>query len=261
MSLALKLALSPLLLAQAVLTRARLPRLPEAAGDREGIAGTGEAAPPLWIVGDSSAAGVGAATQEEALAGSLSHELAERSGRAVSWRLLARSGVNTAQAMELLHDLPGRQLPTAEAPWPGVAVLVTGVNDVVDQVPPRQAIAAREALVRALAERAGVGHVVVTPVPPMHRFAGLPQPLRWVAGRDASAHERALQRWAASTNEVSHLPFDLPVDDADLLAVDGFHPGPRLYRLWGQALAAHLIESVWPAFGLPRRGAEAIRQV
>ena len=35
MSLALKLALSPLLVAQALRTRARVPRLPEAAGARD----------------------------------------------------------------------------------------------------------------------------------------------------------------------------------------------------------------------------------
>lgn len=246
MSLALKLALSPLLLAQAVLTRARLPRLPEAAGDREGIAGTGEPAPPLWIVGDSSAAGVGAATQQEALAGCLSRELAERSGRTVHWRLCARSGVTSAQALDLLEGPPVSGSPAGARDLPAVAVVVTGVNDVVDQVAPARAMAARAALVEALRQRAGVHHVVMTPVPPMHLFAGLPQPLRWIAGRDAAAHERALQRWVASTTGVSHLSFELAADDPGLLAADGFHPGPPLYRIWGAALAEHLIGVAWP---------------
>ena len=58
MSLTLKLALSPLLVAQAVATRARLPRLPEAGGARRGEAGRGPLL-RLLIAGDSSAAGVG----------------------------------------------------------------------------------------------------------------------------------------------------------------------------------------------------------
>ena len=41
MSLALKLVLAPLLVAQAVATRKRAPRLPEAAGPREGRVGGG----------------------------------------------------------------------------------------------------------------------------------------------------------------------------------------------------------------------------
>jgi len=97
-----------------------------------------------------------------------------------------------------------------------------------------------------LQQRAGVRQVVMTPVPPMRHFAGLPQPLRWMAGRDALAHEQALARWALQQAAVSHLPFDLPMDDATLLARDGFHPGARLYQLWGDALAEHIATAVWP---------------
>ncbi|WP_088281611.1 SGNH/GDSL hydrolase family protein [Ideonella sp. A 288] len=234
--LALKLALGPLLLAQALHARRTIPRLPEATGPREGVVGRGAAGPTLLIVGDSSAAGVGVDTQDEALAGRLSQALARRLGRRVRWQLCASSGLTSSQALALL----------AQARPADVAVVVTGVNDVVEQVRPPQALAARERLVAALRERAGVRHVVLTPVPPMGRFAGLPQPLRWVAGRDAAAHEAALQRWAAGQAQVSHLPFDLPLDDATLLARDGFHPGAPLYRLWGDALARHIAEAVWP---------------
>ena len=236
MSLAIKLALGPLLLAQALHTRRRLPRLPEAAGPRQGVAGRGEAVLGLLIVGDSSAAGVGVDTQDEALAGRLSQALAQRLGQRVRWQVCALSGVTTAQAASLLD---------AAAPA-DVAVVVSGVNDVVDQVRPRKALAAREQLLHALHRRAGVRHVVMTPVPPMHLFAGLPQPLRWLAGRDAAAHEAALTRWAALQAGVSHLPFDLPLGDATLLAREGFHPGAPLYRLWGDALAEHIATAVWP---------------
>jgi lysophospholipase L1-like esterase len=240
MSLAIKLALSPLLIAQAVHTRLRMPRLPEAAGPRSGVAGAGKPGPRLLIVGDSSAAGVGVDTQDRALAGQLGSALASRLDRAVPWQLCALSGINSLRAVDLLAD----------AHPVDVAVVVTGVNDVVDRLSPAVAMAARGQLVRVLRERIGVRHVVMTPVPPMHRFAGLPQPLRWVAGQDALAHERALQAWAAAQADLSHLPFDLPMDDASLLAQDGFHPGAPLYRLWGAALADHIatITASWPRF-------------
>ena len=68
MSLTLKLMLSPLLVAQALATRRRAPELPEAQGAREGA--LGERVPfRLLIVGDSSAAGVGVRTQDQALVG------------------------------------------------------------------------------------------------------------------------------------------------------------------------------------------------
>ena len=234
MSIALKLALAPLLIPQAVWTRRRLPRLPEAAGPRQGQTGRGELGLSLLILGDSSAAGVGVAHQRDALAGRLSTALACRLGQRVRWQLCARSGVNSKQALALVDG----------ARPADVAVLVTGVNDVVDQMAPARALRHREALVQALQQRAGVRQVVVTPVPPMDRFAGLPQPLRWLAGRDAAAHEAALVHWARQQPAVSHLPFDLPLDDASLLAADGFHPGAPLYRLWGEALAEHIAGAV-----------------
>ncbi len=126
MSLALKLVLTPVLLAQAALTRRRLPRLPEAEGPREGEVGEGPLL-RLLVTGDSSAAGVGVVTQREALAGQLSQRVAESCQARVAWRLLARSGLNTAQTLELLR----REAPPAA----DIAVVVTGVNALIDPVP------------------------------------------------------------------------------------------------------------------------------
>ena len=58
MSWLFELALTPALVAQAMRTRARLLRLPEAAGDRAGRCGEGPRL-RLLTAGDSSAAGVG----------------------------------------------------------------------------------------------------------------------------------------------------------------------------------------------------------
>ncbi len=72
LALAFKLALAPLLVAQAVRTRRRAPVLPEAAGSREGRAGRGEGPPVrVLVAGDSSAAGVGVAHQDQAVVGHL----------------------------------------------------------------------------------------------------------------------------------------------------------------------------------------------
>lgn len=238
MSLTAKLVLSPLLVAQALATRRRLPRLPEAEGPREGIVGTGPCVLRLLIGGDSSAAGVGVATQDQALAGHTARELARRVDAAVAWRLVARSGLTTAQCADLLAD--------AAEPWRAdVAVFALGVNDVIEQVPARRAVAARQRLLNLLRERAGVRHVVFMPLPPVHRFPGLPQPLRWVMGADARRHDRALARWAARRDDASHVPIDLPLDPK-VMASDGFHPGEPVYRVCALALAEHIATTVWP---------------
>lgn len=230
MNIALQLTLMPVLIAQAVATRRRAPLLPEAAGPRSGSVGDGRPLRVL-IVGDSSAAGVGVSTQDEALAGHLTRRLAERSGRRIDWVLHARTGATTAHALQRLHDEP---------PGPAdVAVAVLGVNDVIDRVPPRRAVEHRAALADWLRHHTGVRHVVFAPLPPMHRFALLPQPLRWVVGREAAAHDAAMARWAATRDDVSHVPIDVELSPRTM-AADGFHPGEPVYRVCGQALADHI---------------------
>jgi lysophospholipase L1-like esterase len=238
MSLAAKLMLSPLLVAQALLARSRLPRLPEAAGAREGETGQGPLL-RLLVIGDSSAAGVGVADQSQALVGVLSVVLARQAGVRVHWRLLARSGVNSAQCLALLAS------EEAQPHEADVAVIVLGVNDVVDQVPSQRAVNARAAIANRLRNAHGVAHVVFAPLPPVHQFPGLPQPLRWVAGCDARRHDDALAHWAATRDDVSHVPIDLPLN-AGVMAGDGFHPGEPVYRVCGTVLAEHIAERVWP---------------
>lgn len=244
MSLTVKLALSPLLVAQAVLTRRRLPVLAEPAGPRQGVAGPAKALPlRVLITGDSSAAGVGVVHQREALAVQLAQQLALACPARVQWRLLAKSGLNTAQTLHLLQ----REGAGLQA---DVAVVVTGVNDVVEQVPSHRAVSAREALANALRNAHGVQHVVFAPLPPIHHFPGLPQPLRWVAGSDARRHNAALQRWVRQRGDVSLVDMETPLN-AGVMAADGFHPGEPVYRYCATVMAQHVAARVWPQLHLP----------
>jgi len=239
MSLTLKLVLTPLLIAQAIRTRARLPKLPEAAGARRGKVGKG---PPLrlLIAGDSSAAGVGVVHQRDALAGQLATLLAKDCQVTVEWKLVAKAGLTTAQT---LHLLQRESLPHFD-----LAVIVTGVNDIIDQVPSSHAVSAREVLANWLRNALGVQHVVFASLPPVHEFPGLPQPLRWVAGSDARRHDAALERWAASRSDVSRVAMKLSLNPG-VMAVDGFHPGEPVYRQCASALSRHIASQVWPNEG------------
>ena len=236
MSLTAKLILSPVLVAQAIATRARLPRLPEAAGERQGIVGQGPQL-RLLVAGDSSAAGVGVDSQQQALAAPLAARLAQRCGAQVQWQLIAASGLTTKQTHE--------RLMANQAGFFDVAVIVTGVNDVIDQVPTRRAVDTRDALVNWLRNGIGVQHVCFAPLPPVHRFPGLPQPLRWVAGADARRHNRALVSWAGTRDDASVVAIDLPLR-RDVMALDGFHPGAPVYRACAASIADHLASQVWP---------------
>jgi len=230
MSLTLKLALTPLLVAQALLTRSRMARLPEAEGERQGQWGRGPRL-RLLIAGDSSAAGVGVVLQRDALAGQLVPLLARATSHRVHWQLVAQSGLSTAATLQLLQSQTLAHFD--------LALVVTGVNDVVEQVPSHRAVLAREALANHCRNALGVQHVVFAPLPPVHDMHGLPQPLRWVAGSDARRHDRALQHWVATRGDVSrvHVPMRL---NRGVLASDGFHPGEPVYRQSAVAMAEHI---------------------
>lgn len=248
-----KLTLGPLLLAQGARTRRRALQLPEAAGPRQGLAGDAQAgASPLrlLIVGDSSAAGVGAPTQDEALAGQLAQALVRQLGQPVAWQLVARTGLTTQGAIAWLQERP-------PAPC-DVVLVVLGVNDVLAQVPPARAVAEREALWHHLRERCRPRLCLWSAVPPLEQFPLLPWPLRSVLGHDARRLNEAQARWAVERG-IMHvaLPGTLPDGRPAVaeMAEDGFHPGPALYRRWGEALAALIAQRWQPAGPGPSAGA------
>jgi lysophospholipase L1-like esterase len=239
MSFALKLALAPLLIAQAIATRRRALVLPEAEGARAGRVGAAPGpALRVLVAGDSSAAGVGVARQRHAVVGHLTRHLHQRLGIPVEWTLRARSGLTTRQ----LHAMLAADPP----PGADVAVVITGVNDVIDQVSWRRAVRHRAALAAWLLDRCGARHVVFAPLPAIGRFPLLPQPLRRCLGADAARHDAALARWSAGRADVSHACIEIELT-ADTMAPDGFHPGEPVYRVCGEALARHIADSVWPA--------------
>ena len=232
LALAVKLALAPVLVTQALRTRRRAPVLPEAAGSREGRAGQGTGTPlRLLVAGDSSAAGVGVASQEQAVIGHLLRTLAAQRPGPVEWRLHARTGLTTLAVLALLRAAPP---PPAD-----VAVVITGVNDVVDQIPVRRALAHRAALADWLLGQELARHVVFAPLPPMHQFPLLPEPLRSVIGADARRHDQALARWAATRSDVSVAAITVALTP-ETMASDGFHPGEPVYRACGEALGLHM---------------------
>jgi lysophospholipase L1-like esterase len=228
---------APVWLAQGLHLALTAPRLPEAAGPRAGQVGAGRLR--LLVAGDSSAAGVGAATQDQALAGRLVAELADLEP---DWRLEARTGATTAAALTSLRALP--PAPT------DVAVLALGVNDLTRAVPLRRWLAAQAALIGHLTGALGAHLVVLSGVPPMGAFPALPQPLRGVLGARATRFDAALADLAARAPGARHLPFDPSLLDPGLMAADGYHPGPALYTLWAQAIA-RTIRAALPAEGAP----------
>lgn len=227
--------LFPLLYAQAQSVRAGVEPLPEPPGPRAGREGRGGEELRLLVVGDSSAVGVGAPHQDLALARPLARQLAQRLDAVVRWTLLAQTGLTSASALAYLK--------ASDVPSADIAIAIVGVNDITNQVPMAQALKHRGEIAVWLEAHAEVGDVLFPALPEMERFPSLPQPLAWWAGQMSQRNNRAQARWAGSwpldRPRVTHVPMD-GVMRSDLMAVDGFHPGPGLYA----RVAEHLAEVI-----------------
>ena len=185
-------------------------------------------------MGDSSAAGVGAETQDDALASQLAAALAQRILRDVHWHLIAQTGLTSIGVLELLR---GQPLPAVD-----VAVVIVGVNDITHNVAVGHALRARSRIVRMLLSRAGVRHILFPGLPAVERFPLLPQPLAWYGGAQARRNNDLQARWAANASRsafVSHVPMD-GFTHPKLMAEDGFHPSPVLYAMVAAHFAEHL---------------------
>ncbi|HIG75709.1 MAG TPA: SGNH/GDSL hydrolase family protein [Bacteroidetes bacterium] len=228
-----RLALAPVLLWQGRRLFQTIPRLPEPEGDRHGMMGEGPGL-RLLVVGDSSGAGVGVDTQTEALLGRTVARLAERFR--VTYRLEARHGSTIPRTLRHLRK---------QDPEPfDVALLGVGLNDVIAGRALGPWLQSYSDLADDLRQRFGVGHLVVSGLPPIGEFPAVPQPLRWVLGRTARRHDRALREWASTQPEATFIDFETVPGDPlhgvpmrEVMATDGFHPGPRIYDEWGRRAA------------------------
>lgn len=220
--------LGPILLVQGLYTRWTTPRLAEPSGEREGVSGAGSDL-RLLILGDSAAAGVGVATQAEALSGQLVGQLGE--GFQVTWRLLAQSGLDTQGVLALVEG-------SASEHFDAVVVSV-GVNDVTGSVSAGQWVAGLERLIDLLQCKYQARYVLLSRVPPLHAFPALPQPLRWYLGRRARRFNQRLVALVGERPEAVLLGAELALS-REMMAVDGFHPGAAIYKHWAASLACVL---------------------
>ncbi|MEM6938781.1 MAG: SGNH/GDSL hydrolase family protein [Pseudomonadota bacterium] len=221
--------LTPIFVPQALWVAARASRLPEASGLRSGMSGEGPRR-SLLILGDSSAAGVGAKTQREALAGRLLARLGQHF--TVHWQVVAQSGATCASARDMLAKLPDQQFD--------FVVIALGVNDVKNGVGLGHWKQRYAALVQDLTSRFRAARICLCGVPPLGAFPLLPWPLNAVLGARASRFDAVIQTLAQQSDNGVHLPMHFPMDVSSM-ASDGFHPGPEVYAEWARRAAVCLV--------------------
>ncbi|WP_336642471.1 SGNH/GDSL hydrolase family protein [Microbacterium sp. MMO-113] len=186
----------------------------------------------LLLLGDSLAAGLGAARRKETLGARLAKATARRLGRPVRLRTAAVVGAESRDLAGQLSRLPADYRPD-------VAVVVVGGNDVTHRLPAAESARhLREAIVRLQARGA---RVVVGTCPDLGALRAVPQPLRRIASglsrRLAEVQAEAADREGAETVDlrraVGPMFFDEP---EEMFSLDRFHPSALGYRRTAEAL-------------------------
>ncbi len=197
----------------------------------EGSFGPRDGAPLRFVVlGDSTAAGLGADSADEAYPSLLGRKLGE-DGLNVEMTGLGISGAR-------VHDLLEEQVPQAVALEPDLIFVGIGANDVTHVTPLAEV---RTDMVTALRRLQETGASVVVAGPPdMHVFAWH-EPLRSLAAWRG--------RYVADAIEEVARGLDIPVvqlaeetgpsfakDPVGNHSSDEFHPSSQGYALWAEAI-------------------------
>ncbi|MBO0827452.1 MAG: SGNH/GDSL hydrolase family protein, partial [Streptosporangiales bacterium] len=208
----------------------------------------------LVIVGDSSAAGLGAYEPAETPGGRLALGLSEASGRAVRVHGVAKVG---AQSCDLAEQVSAA---LTEVPGPDIAVIIIGANDVTHL---RQPIACARELGDAIARlRAAGAAVVVGTCPDLGMIQVISQPLRTLC-RARCRQLATLQAVACVEKGARAVSLGDLLGPAfaqrphELFSQDRFHPSAAGYA----AAAEAMLPSVVGAVGVEPAGEEEARPV
>jgi len=215
--------LAPVLLVQGRRLRRTIPRLPDAALPWAGQL-DGPAPLRLLVLGDSTAAGVGSATQDEALPGYLAREFLARCGRGTTWRAVGHNGA-TARNVITQH------LADATSEEFDVVFLTIGANDALGLR--GRAAFSRDVrqIVDALRAASPDALILVSLMPRFDRFESLRNPVRWNLALHAASLDAGARASVGGMDNVFAIPKPPPYT-ATFWASDGFHPGPDGYREW-----------------------------
>ncbi|MGJ8662122.1 MAG: SGNH/GDSL hydrolase family protein [Marinicella sp.] len=220
-----KILLGPLLLGQGLWVRNKTPSLPEPEMKTSGIVGSGPSI-NLLLIGDSSAAGVGANKAEESLLSQLLMQLSPY--RQVHYKMLAKTGRTTDQMLT--------ELSTIQPSSYDVVITALGVNDVTAQVTLKQWQQLQRQLIKTVFDKFSPPQIIMSGLPPVREFPALPWPLNAYLGNAADSFNAKLIEISDSIEGVRFLSLrDYPVEA--MAAIDGFHPGPKVYELWAQNIA------------------------
>lgn len=217
----------PFLYLQSRYVRRKVGRLPDAKGETRGKFGTGTAFAKLLVIGESTAAGVGAETHETALAGQFARFLSAKIGQPVEWHVIGRSGITVKETIgELVPKIPAETFDY-------ILVALCG-NEVLKLRSPRTFRRDMKKFLGIIQEKSPEATIFMTNAPAVRLSPILPHPIKFILGHLSALHDANAREFTAPMKNVFyfHQPTTVPED----FFADGIHPSEKGYTAWSRRM-------------------------
>ena len=219
---------APMLFLQGQITRWKVGLLPDAAGPREGRAGSGSDPAKLWVTGESTVAGLGARDHRRALAGQFALNLSKHIHRPVDWRVLGKNGVTARQTIdELLPQMPDEKFDHI--------LLGIGGNDVMKLSSPMKWRSDMLQLLSQLRNRQPDAVIFISNCPMIILSPVIPEPSKSLLWQLSRMHDENIKEFTRDLDRVIYYPQPVGVRLEGFFA-DGIHPSEQGYADWARAM-------------------------
>lgn len=228
---------SPLLLLQSRIVRWKVGLLPDAAGERHGKYGDGDAA-KLFVIGESTVAGLGARSHEFALAGQFARALSEHIGRSVEWHVIGKNGVTARRTIdELLPEMPDEKFD--------YILVGLGGNDVMKLSSPRKWRRDMTELLTLLREKCPDAVIFISNCPMIVYSPIMPEPIKSLLWNLSRMHNENIKEFTRPMDRVFYYPQPADVTLTGFFA-DGIHPSEKGYADWANAMMRYFtVNHTW----------------
>ena len=220
--------LTPFLLLQGQITRWKVGLLPDADGERTGRYGQGDDPAKLFVIGESTVAGLGARTHEFALAGQFARQLSRHIGRSVEWQVLGKNGVTVRRTIdELLPQMPDERFD--------FILVGLGGNDVMRLSSPVKWRRDMLEFLGLLRSKHPEAVIFLSNCPMIVYSPIMPEPIKSILWELSKMHDANIREFTSEMDRVFYYPQPADVTLEGFFA-DGIHPSEHGYADWAEAM-------------------------
>lgn len=241
----LSIPLLPILYRQGKRIKRTIPDLPEATGNTGLVDVNSKETLQLLTIGESTVAGVGAATHQEGFSGALASELSTALTTNINWNVYARSGYTALQIIEKI-------LPKIKETKADLIVIGTGANDAFTGNRPRIWRRHIHTMIQNIRQKYPETPIAFMNMPPIKEFPAFTKTLKFTIGNLVEIFGSELNKVIQEYPNVFYNPEIITLQkwknryqvqgETSRFFSDGIHPSTITYQTWAKDFAQFVLD-------------------